>query len=169
MTLLLNGLHRLILWLCAALTVAIIGALAVQIVSRYVFNAPVHMTDDIAELSMVWLTFLGAALVYREGGHVGMDVLSGFESVAIKRVIHVLLHGAVIAVMLYILTQIQQIQPLMSRLEFGTVPKGPLTSKFMLIQFPFALGAGFTILFAAEAIWKELNGTSTHPTKEVLE
>lgn len=158
MTKLFSGLHRATLWLCAALAVAIIGALSVQIVSRYVFNAPVHMTDDIAEISLIWMTFLGAALVYREGGHIGLDVMSSVLPAAAHRALRVALHVLVIAVLAYVLTQVRQLQPLMSRLEFGTIPNGPLTSKFMLILLPFGLGAAMTILFALEAIWAELRG-----------
>lgn len=158
MTKLLSGLHRLTLWVCAALAVAIIGALSVQIVSRYVFNAPVHMTDDIAEISLIWMTFLGAALVYREGGHIGLDLLDNLNRPALRRGLRVVLHLLVVAVLAYVITQVRQLYPLMSRLEFGTVPKGPLTSKFMLILLPFGIGAGMTILFALEAAWTELRG-----------
>ncbi|MBN9887235.1 TRAP transporter small permease [Salipiger abyssi] len=158
MTTLLSGLHRLTLWFCAALAVAIIGALSVQIVSRYVFNAPVHMTDDIAEISLIWMTFLGAALVYREGGHIGLDLLDNLTRPALRRWLRIVLHLLVVAVLAYIITQVRQLYPLMSRLEFGTVPKGPLTSKFMLILLPFGIGAGMTILFALEAVWTELRG-----------
>lgn len=155
---LVSVLQRLILVLCSLLVVAIIGALSVQIVSRYVFNAPVHMTDDIAEISLIWLTFLGAAMVYREKGHIGVEIISGLESVAVRRTVHVGQHILVIAVMSYILTQVGKLEPLMSRLEFGTVPGGPFTSKFALILLPFAIGAALTILFAIEGIWRELTG-----------
>lgn len=161
MTKLLFGLHRVTLCFCAALAVAIIGALSVQIVSRYVFNAPVHMTDDIAEISLIWMTFLGAAAVYREGGHIGLDLLANLERPALRRGLRIGLHLLVVAVLVYVISQVRQLYPLMSRLEFGTVPKGPLTSKFMLILLPFGIGAGMTILFALEAIWAELRDTPT--------
>ncbi|MBR9839476.1 MAG: TRAP transporter small permease subunit [Rhodobacteraceae bacterium] len=158
MTMILNGLHRTMLWLCAALAITIIAALSVQITSRYVFNAPVHMTDNIAEISLIWMTFLGAAVVYREGGHIGLDLMASRVSPPVQKILRIVLHALVIAVLAYVLTQVRQLQPLMSRLEFGTIPKGPLTSKFMLVLLPFGLGAGTTILFALEAIWTELRG-----------
>lgn len=156
MTQLLSALHKVTLWLCAILAVAIIGALSVQIVSRYVFNSPVHMTDDIAEISLIWMTFLGAAVVYREGGHIGLDLMSKLGSSVLPKAIRVVLHLLVIGVLCHVLTQVHQLYPLMSRLEFGTVPKGPLTSKFMLVLLPFGIGALMTIIFALEAIWYEL-------------
>ncbi len=153
--------HRLILGLCLVLVIAIIGALSVQIVSRYVFNAPVHMTDDIAEISLIWLTFLGASVVYRERGHIGIELVDAFEGSGVYRALSISLHVIVIIALGYVLTQVGQLYPLMSRLEFGTVPKGPLTSKFVLILLPFGIGAAMTALYAAEAIWLELWGKTT--------
>ena len=54
------------------LAVAIICPPTVQITSRYVFKAPLHMSDNIAKLLQIWLTFLGTAVVYRDGGHIGL-------------------------------------------------------------------------------------------------
>lgn len=156
MTTILDMIHRCILWLCAALVVVITVALATQILSRYVFNAPVHMTDDIAEISLIWLTFLGAAIVYRERGHIGVDLVSSLRSDGVRRAVGVLLHLLVVVLMGYVLTQVRQIQPLMSRLEFGTVPHGWMTSKFSLVQLPFAIGAGLTLIFALEAMIQAL-------------
>ena len=152
MTTILDAIHRFILWLCAVLVIVIVLALATQIVSRYVFNAPVHMTDDIAEISLIWLTFLGAAIIYREGGHIGVNLVSSLRSECACRAIGVFMHLLVAVLMGYVLTQVRQIQPLMSRLEFGTIPHGWMTSKFALVQLPFAIGAGLTWLFALEAI-----------------
>jgi len=161
----LNGLHKSTLYLCVGLTLTIIAALSVQIISRYVFNAPVHMTDDIAEISLIWLTFLGAALVYHEGGHIGLDLMSAIKSIWVKRAVLIVQHLLVIAVMIYVLTQVRQLYPLMSRLEFGTVPKGPFTTKFMLILAPFAIGAGMTIVFALGGIWAVVSGKPVYLEK----
>lgn len=156
----LSWLQRGLLVLCGILVVVIICALSVQIVSRYVFNAPVHMTDDIAEISLIWLTFIGAAMVYRDKGHIGVEIIANLESAAIRRTVHVGQHILVITVMIVILTQVHRLTPLMSRLEFGTVPKGALTTKFTLILLPFGLGAALTILFALEGIWREITGNA---------
>jgi len=156
--------HRVMLVFCSALVIVIIGALSVQIISRYVFNAPVHMTDDIAEISLIWLTFIGAALVYREKGHIGVEIVASLESARVRKTIHICQHILVVVLMAYVLTQVRQLEPLMSRLEFGTVPRGPLTSKFMLILLPFGIGAALTILFAVEGVWREATGQLL-PTK----
>ncbi|HNP63957.1 MAG TPA: TRAP transporter small permease [Woeseiaceae bacterium] len=160
---LITQLHRLTLGLSLVLVLVIIASLSVQIVSRYVFNAPVHMTDDIAEISLIWLTFLCASAVYRERGHIGIEIFSSEDSSTALRVLRIALHAVVIAVLSYVLLQVKALEPLMSRLEFGTVPNGPLTSKFVLILLPFAIGAALTILYAVEAIWLEIRSSQKEP------
>lgn len=152
----LSRLNRVILWLCAALALVIAAALSVQIFSRYVLGAPVHMTDDIAEVSLIWLTFLGAAAVYRERGHIAVSVVEALPNPALKKIIRILNHVLVIGVLGLVLNQVAQVQPLMGRLDFGTLPRSPWTSKFALVLVPFALGAGLTLVFALEAIWAEI-------------
>jgi TRAP-type C4-dicarboxylate transport system permease small subunit len=49
----------------------------VQIVSRTVFNAPVHGYIDLVELSMASMAFLGAAYCQRLGAHIRMELLIG--------------------------------------------------------------------------------------------
>lgn len=142
---------RLILIFCVMLSLVIFTSLSTQIVSRYLFNAPIHMTDVIAEGALIWMTFLGAAMVYRERGHIAVKVI---DTRATRLVIHVL----VIAVLAYVLSQTAQLHALMSRVQFGTLPRSPWTSKFVFVLLPFALGAALTIVFALEAIWRELTG-----------
>lgn len=156
MSILLHWLHRLILLFCVVLIVLIIGALAVQIFSRYVLNAPVHMTDDIAEISLVWLTFLGAAAVYRERGHIAVEFVQSLESESLKRGIRIVIHALVAVVLGFVVVQVWQLYPLKSRLTFGTVPISTFTTQFALVMLPFGVGAGLTIVFAIEAIARDL-------------
>lgn len=155
---LLDLLSRLLLLFCVLMAAIIFAALSTQIVSRYVFNAPVHMTDVIAEAALIWMTFLGAAMVYRERGHIAVDLLDHAAPPLIQKAVRIAIHLLVIAVLLYVLQQVAQVKPLMSRVQFGTLPRGTYTSKFALMLLPFAIGAGLTILFALEAIWRELTG-----------
>lgn len=144
-------LSRLILVFCAVMSVVIFAALSVQIISRYAFNAPIHMTDVIAAGALIWMTFLGAAMVYREHGHIAVEVIN-------TRVTRLIIHVLVIAVLVYVLSQAVQLHALTSRVQFGTLPRSPWTSKFVFVLLPFALGAALTIVFALEAIWRELTG-----------
>ena len=147
----LDFLSRFILVFCVAMAVVIFASLSTQIISRYIFNSPIHMTDVIAEGALIWLTFLGAAMVYRERGHIAVEVID-------NRFTRLVIHVLVIAVLGYILTQAAQLHALMSRVQFGTLPRTAWTSKFVFVLLPFALGAALTSVFALEASWRELSG-----------
>ena len=170
MTRVLDTLSRSILVLCVVLCGAIFIALSTQVISRYVFNAPIHMTDAVAEGALIWITFLGAAMVYRERGHIAVDLVEMKAPPMVRRIIAIAIHVMVIAVLLYMLGQVGKLQPLMERVQFGTLPRGPWTSKFVLVLLPFAIGAALTILFALEAIWLELTGRrqQRHDAQEII-
>ncbi len=170
MTRVLDTLSRSILVLCVVLCGAIFIALSTQVISRYVFNAPIHMTDTVAEGALIWMTFLGAAMVYRERGHIAVDLVEMKAPPMVRRIIAIAIHVMVIAVLLYMLGQVGKLQPLMERVQFGTLPRGPWTSKFVLVLLPFAIGAALTILFALEAIWLELTGRrlQRHDAQEII-
>ncbi|WEX08277.1 TRAP transporter small permease subunit [Chelativorans sp. AA-79] len=154
----LDGLCRVILLVCCALAVVIVAALGVQIISRYVLNAPVHMTDAVAAGALIWMTFLGAAVVYRERGHIAIELIDMLPWNGAKRAVRLIIHLLVLAVLAFILQQVWQVRPLMLRVQFGTIPASTLTSKFVFVTLPFAVGAALTILFALEAILREFSG-----------
>jgi TRAP-type C4-dicarboxylate transport system permease small subunit len=61
---------------------AILGAIMATIVLitvaavwwRYVLNAPVAWTEQVSNMLFVWTVFLGAAVLYREKLHLGVDM-----------------------------------------------------------------------------------------------
>lgn len=56
------------------LLLALLAAVLTQIVSRYVFRAPLPWTDEIARFLLVWMTFIAAAYVMAERLHVAVDI-----------------------------------------------------------------------------------------------
>lgn len=43
---------------------------------RYGLDSPLTWSNELGMLSLLWLTFVGAALLYRERGHIAVDMLS---------------------------------------------------------------------------------------------
>jgi len=62
------------------LLVLALGAMVVMVfgnvVLRYAFNSGITVTDELSRLLFVWLTFLGAVVVLRQGGHLGFDLVT---------------------------------------------------------------------------------------------
>src|SRR6218665_1102432 len=60
----------------------LVGGLAVMalmvfanVVLRYLFNSGITLTEEVARLIFVWLTFLGSIVALRHGTHLGMDTI----------------------------------------------------------------------------------------------
>ncbi len=61
--------------LAAALVVLVTLGIAGDVAGRFFFNRPIFAMIEIAEYSLVWITFLLAAWVLRREKHVKMDIV----------------------------------------------------------------------------------------------
>ncbi len=66
----------------AILLVAVSASVCLEVVMRYGFNQPLFWVVEIAEYSLVYITFLGAAWVLKEDGHVKIELLLSVLSAA---------------------------------------------------------------------------------------
>jgi TRAP-type C4-dicarboxylate transport system permease small subunit len=46
-----------------------------NVVLRYGFNSGIDVSDEMSRYCFIWLTYLGAMIAMREGGHLGVDTL----------------------------------------------------------------------------------------------
>jgi TRAP-type transport system small permease protein len=44
-----------------------------NVVMRYAFNSGILMSEEMSRYCFIWLTYLGAMIAMREGGHLGVD------------------------------------------------------------------------------------------------
>jgi TRAP-type C4-dicarboxylate transport system permease small subunit len=58
-------------FLMAVLTIA----LALQVITRYVFNEPLSWTEEVSRHLFVWMVFFGASGAIRERSHVAIELL----------------------------------------------------------------------------------------------
>jgi TRAP-type C4-dicarboxylate transport system permease small subunit len=69
--------------LIGAVELAALGVLVIimtlvtlgQVVSRYVFDAPLVWSEEAARYLFIWVVLIGAAAAVRGGGHYGLEVL----------------------------------------------------------------------------------------------
>ena len=64
------------------------ATIIVQIVLRYVFNAPLVWTDEAASYLFVWVAFLGWAMATRKRVHIGINVIADRLPPPWRRVLH---------------------------------------------------------------------------------
>lgn len=46
-----------------------------EVIFRYVLNAPLAWTEELARLSLIWLTFAGGAIVFRDRMHIRIEMV----------------------------------------------------------------------------------------------
>ena len=71
--LLVRALEWVVVLLFAALTLDVLWG----VFSRYVLGLQSRWTEEVAIYVLVWVSLLGAALVYRDRGHLGVDYFVG--------------------------------------------------------------------------------------------
>ncbi len=57
---------------------AMVFAILIQVVARYIFNNALPWPDEAARFCMLWMTGLMAPTAFRRGGFVALDMISGF-------------------------------------------------------------------------------------------
>jgi TRAP-type transport system small permease protein len=63
---------ELIVVLCLfAMVVMVFG----NVVMRYAFNSGIQISEEMSRYAFIWLTYIGAMIAMREGGHLGVDTL----------------------------------------------------------------------------------------------
>ena len=68
-------LEPILRWLAISFFVVMVVSAFLQIFTRYVVNASLPWTDELARYTFIWSTMLGAALVHRKRGHIMIDLL----------------------------------------------------------------------------------------------
>lgn len=65
-------------WVVSSLLGVLIGAIVLITLAavwwRYVINDPISWTEQVSRILFVWVTFLGAAVLYREKSHITIDM-----------------------------------------------------------------------------------------------
>ena len=71
-----RGVSGVIRWLIIVLMLGMTVTVFVQIVFRYVFNAPLDWSEEIARFSFVWVSFFGASALMRVREHINVTVFT---------------------------------------------------------------------------------------------
>ena len=72
---LIDGFFKLLEFLVVAMLFAMVVMVFGNVVMRYVFDTGITVSEEMSRYCFIWLTYLGAMVTMREGGHLGMDTL----------------------------------------------------------------------------------------------
>ena len=137
---------RRFLWLNRVLLMALLALMAVlvfaNVVLRYTTGDSIVWAEELSRYLMIWLTFLGAGLVLRYGGHLAIDNLQDAVRARAGRILRALILLCVLAFAAammwlgagYILRTWAQTTPVME-LPFGLVYSAlPAGFLFLLVH-----------------------------------
>lgn len=77
------------------LMLALVGAVLWQVFTRYVLAAPSSWTEELARFLLIWVSLLGAVHAFRNGMHLGLDVLAARTRGSIAKWLNILILAAV--------------------------------------------------------------------------
>jgi TRAP-type C4-dicarboxylate transport system permease small subunit len=133
-------------FLVGGVILSLMLAVCVNVLLRYIFNRPIAGVEEITEYFLLFITFIGAAWLLREEGHVKVDILLGRLSSrrqalmsAVSSLIGILISSTLVWYGGRVTwDNLQQEAYFSSILEFPKAPVFaiiPLGSSLLLIQF----------------------------------
>ncbi len=86
------ALNQAVEYLLFGLGLSMALVVAVQVFCRYVLNASLFWSEELARYMLVWLTFFGATVAYYRNLHPGVDALTARLSPGKKRLTRLMVH-----------------------------------------------------------------------------
>lgn len=72
-----DGVDKVTMVIACVFMVIVVLASSLQVFTRYVMNASLSWTEECSRYCFVWATMMGAAVAYKRGSHVALDIISG--------------------------------------------------------------------------------------------
>ena len=136
-------LERLFIALNGAAVIAMLSSMALivgaNVTLRYTTNHSLPWADEAARYLMIWMTFVGAGLALRQGGHVAITNLHDFMSTRSQRVLRA---AIVVVLLLFFAFMVYVGLQYMDRARFQKTPALRLSFLYVYAAMP----VGFALL-----------------------
>jgi TRAP-type C4-dicarboxylate transport system permease small subunit len=137
----------------SALLVAMFVAFMLQIVTRYVLNAPLSWTAELSTLTWVWGILWGAGLVLRDEEEIRFDIVYGAMSPGVRRVADAITGTAVVLVFTWSLPAV------VDYVTFMKVERSAyLGIRFDILYSVYVIFAVAQIIRHALSVWRSVTG-----------
>lgn len=146
----------------AALVVLVTVTFA-NVVMRRAFNHPIQWTEEVQKACFLWITYIGAGAVFRNGGHVAIDIIVDLFPEKLQKIIELI--GLVITV--YVIGNFF-VQSLTLVQQFAAMGRETNLLKIPYVYIYSAIPAGcVTMLLSVAAVeFKKFKGQRTKEEKE---
>lgn len=75
------------------------------VIMRYFINDPIIWQEEIQLFCFAWITFWGGGAVFRNGGHIAIDVLVDLFPEKIRKIIDIIVYVIVLLILLFLFRQ----------------------------------------------------------------
>ncbi|GAX90176.1 TRAP transporter small permease [Effusibacillus lacus] len=90
MGVLVSALNRIMRFLVNILLFAMVMAVFLQVLFRFLIDQPLAWTEELARYLLIWITFLGSAYAMSVRAHIGTDYILNYLSPGLKKIVLVL-------------------------------------------------------------------------------
>ena len=141
----------------AAMFAAMFGAFMIQIISRYVFDAPVSWSLEICSITYVWVVFWSCNLLLTERQHIVFDVLYVKLPPRIRRVVGVVNTATIGIVFLAALPTVLEYIDFLGRRKtmILRIPFDYVYACFGVFMFAVVLGAAWRLRRLFGSTWQK--------------
>ncbi|MEW6265584.1 MAG: TRAP transporter small permease [Thermodesulfobacteriota bacterium] len=139
----LDRINKFVGWILNGVIAVVHGVIVVVlfagVVTRFVFNAPLFWGEEVCILALVWMTFLGGAVLVRQDKHVTITILADLMPPRVQNGLRVFSHFLAVIILA---VMVWQGFKLTERLSLSSTPALRLNEGW----FAGALVTGFIVM-----------------------
>lgn len=133
------------------LLLVFVSLTTLQVVTRYILNAPLPWTDELAAHLLVWMVFIGAVGVHRHDTHVRLEMLDEWAPPVVVNVIRLIFDVIVlITLILFVKSGIDLYQSM----RFDKLPALRWPLRNIMVIAPIA--SSIMVVYTLGHIWKRI-------------
>lgn len=111
--------EKALFWSIALIHAVIVVVLFTGVVTRYIFNAPLFWSEEVCILALIWITFLGGAVLVRQDKNICITVIMDHLPARVRQKIELINHPIII---ICLIVMIVQSWKLTGKLALSTTP-----------------------------------------------
>lgn len=151
--------HTLMIGVGCTLLIGLMAGVNTDLLLRSAFRRPIEGMSEMTEIIMLYITFLGTAWVYREDGHVVVDLLV-YEIYSKAKTALLVINNAIVGIVALVLVYFGSLTTL-DHFQRGVRNVSVLETPMALILFIIPLGSLVLLLEVAVKIWRVLRTSQT--------
>lgn len=128
----------------ALLMAVMVGTIVLQVFYRFVLGNPLSWSEELARYVFVWITFLGAAVAYRHGGHIVVETLVVLLPRRLQRALAWLVDALMVVALIVLLVQGMGIVQVNSNVE-ATMLQIPMSWVYASVPTSAALMLAYQV------------------------